>query len=49
MAYLRSPLVARSGSEQEVFLLRKNPGRPLASLFLPRRGALALTHFCHVS
>ena len=32
-----------------MFLLRKNPGRPLASLFLPRRGALALTLFLLMS
>jgi len=32
-----------------VFLLRKNPGRPLAFLFLPQRGALALTSFLPMS
>ncbi len=34
------PLVACSDVKQEVFLLRKNPGRLLASLFSPLRGAL---------
>lgn len=43
--YLRSPNVACCYVKQEVFLLRKNPGRPLASLFLPWRGALVLTLF----
>lgn len=36
--------------KQEVFLLRKNPGRALASLFLPQWGTLVLTlFFAHVN
>ena len=34
-------VVVLSSSKQEVFLRCKNPGRPLASLFSPLRGALA--------
>jgi hypothetical protein len=37
-SYLRGVVPGRSGVKQEVFLLRKNPGRPLASLFSPLPG-----------
>jgi hypothetical protein len=40
VSYLRGVVPDRSGVKQEVFLLCKNPGRPLASLFSPLRGAL---------
>jgi hypothetical protein len=43
VSYLRGAVRGCSGVKQEVFLLRKNPGRPLASLFSPLPGGLALT------
>lgn len=42
-SYLEAQSRAVPEVKQEVFLQSKNPGRPLASLFLPLRGALVLT------
>ncbi len=42
-SYLRGVVPGRSTVKQEVFLRCKNPGRPLASLFSPLPGGLALT------
>ncbi len=44
VSYLRGVVPGRSGVKQEVFLLRKNPGRPLASLFSPLPGGPNSTH-----